>query len=438
MKDNTLRDTKCKDLVLNMLLKFGISMYRKIQEFIIYLLLGLLLSIVVSSSFGQQNQNTLQQEVEALQKRVSELEDKLQTVENVEKMELATKLAEAEAKHAEAYAKLIDTEFDKLKLELKDSNEKWLITWILIILGFLSVVGIALWSRLTKKMDDLIATEVEKRINRFQETVEQVDTLTNELNEAVGQVKIQQDRIRIIEREHAATVLEDVIYYPSSVQYPYPARINALIDTALLDVFNDEAQRLVCRCKAVEVLVDRKSTQIVSPVLEFLDSTLDSDTYKEAGRTTKVALRSLVHSLGMIHKQETYDGLTKFLNRLLKENTEMKDVFLTWTVFSLAYVGNALDIGSSISKMKEAIPYLEIYWPEKQALENMARYFDKFNDPDGIKEILANFGSTISEIKEVCLNLLEKYYPDFVKEQREEKATANTESEESDESKPTT
>ena len=68
--------------------------------------------------------------------------------------------------------------------------------WILIILGFLSVVGIALWSRLTKKMDDLIATEVEKRINRFQETVEQVDTLTNELNEAVGQVKIQQDRIK--------------------------------------------------------------------------------------------------------------------------------------------------------------------------------------------------------------------------------------------------
>ena len=89
-------------------------MYRKIQEFIIYLLLGLLLSIVVSSSFGQQNQNTLQQEVEALKNRVSELENKLQTVENVEKMELAAKLAEAEAR-------LINTEFGKLKLELKDS-----------------------------------------------------------------------------------------------------------------------------------------------------------------------------------------------------------------------------------------------------------------------------------------------------------------------------
>ena len=79
-------------------LNFGISMYRKIQEFIIYLLLGLLLSIVVSSSFGQQNQNTQEQEIEILKNRVSELEGKLQTVENVEKMELAAKLAEAEAK----------------------------------------------------------------------------------------------------------------------------------------------------------------------------------------------------------------------------------------------------------------------------------------------------------------------------------------------------
>ena len=66
-------------------------MYRKIQEFIVYLLLGLLLSIVVSSSFGQQNQNTQEQEIEILKNRVSELEGKLQTVENVEKMELAAK-----------------------------------------------------------------------------------------------------------------------------------------------------------------------------------------------------------------------------------------------------------------------------------------------------------------------------------------------------------
>ena len=32
-------------------------------------------------------------------------------------------------------------------------------------------------------------------------------------------------------------------------------------------------------------------------------------------------------------------------------------------------------------------------------------------------------------LEEKCLELLEKYDPDFVKEQREEKATANTKSE---------
>ena len=83
-------------------------------------------------------------EVEKLKMRVTDLEGKLQIVENVEKMELAAKLAEAEAR-------LINTEFDKLKLELKDSNQQWLTTWILIILAILSVVGYALWSRLTKK-----------------------------------------------------------------------------------------------------------------------------------------------------------------------------------------------------------------------------------------------------------------------------------------------
>ena len=116
---------------------------------IVYLLLIALLGITVSASVAQQNQNVPKTvtEVEAVKKRVSELEGKLQTVENVEKMELAAKLAEAKAKHAEANAKLINTEFGKLKLELKDSNQQWLRNWIFIILGFLSVVGIALWSR---------------------------------------------------------------------------------------------------------------------------------------------------------------------------------------------------------------------------------------------------------------------------------------------------
>ena len=95
---------------------------------IISLFLIALLGIIVSASIAQQNQNVpkTDTEVEALQKRVTELEGKLQVVEIVEKMELAAKLAEAKAKHDKAHAKLIETEFDKLKLELKESNHKWL------------------------------------------------------------------------------------------------------------------------------------------------------------------------------------------------------------------------------------------------------------------------------------------------------------------------
>lgn len=79
-----------------------------------------LLGIAVSTSIAQQNQNVpkTNKDFEALQKRISELEGKLQTVENVEKMELAAKLAEANAK-------LINADIEKLKLELKDSNQKW-------------------------------------------------------------------------------------------------------------------------------------------------------------------------------------------------------------------------------------------------------------------------------------------------------------------------
>ena len=38
--------------------------------------------------------------------------------------------------------------------------------------------------------NDLITTEVQKRVNRFQEAVEEVDTLKFDLKDAVGQVSI--------------------------------------------------------------------------------------------------------------------------------------------------------------------------------------------------------------------------------------------------------
>ena len=73
--------------------------------------------IVLPVSFAQQNQSAQKSnpEIETLKKRISALESKLQTVENVEKMELAAKLAEAQASLANA-------KFGKFERELRDSN----------------------------------------------------------------------------------------------------------------------------------------------------------------------------------------------------------------------------------------------------------------------------------------------------------------------------
>ncbi len=390
------------------------------KKIISYLLLVPLLSVVVFPSFAQQNENALQQEIESLKKQLSEIQKQLKTVENVEKMELAAKLADANAK-------LRNAEIDKYKRELKDANNEWLRTWSLWFVGILGFfiaillgVSTVFWYWLKSRADKLIANEVEKSLNGFKESVEQV--------------KIQQDRIRILEKEHAATVIDDILFYSPGVTYPYPERINAISDMALLDVFNDEKRRIVCRSKAAEFLTDRKSKQIVPPLIVFLNTILDSDSYNEVEPLSQAgfALRKLVNYLGMIHNPEIYKELTKFLNRLLRENTELKDMFLTWTVFSLADVGDALNTGSSISNMKEAIPDLALFQREREAIENLVNYFDKFDEHEGIKEIYnIHVKGKMSELADRCLDLLEKYDPDFVREQREEKAANNAESEDS-------
>ena len=123
-------------------------------------------------------------------------------------------------------------------------------------------------------------------------------------------------------------------------------------------------------------------------MLEFLNSVIDSDSDidVETGNT----LRGFVGLLGRIDTQETYQELTKFLNRLLTEETKHKDLFLTWTVFSLALVSIKLNIRDSVSTLRRAIPHLSNLQREHQALKNLARHFDIFNEPEGIKEILTN------------------------------------------------
>ena len=384
-------------------------MYRKIQEFIIYLLLGLLLSIVVSSSFGQQNQNTQEQEIEILKNRVSELEGKLQTVENVEKMELAAKLAEAEAKLTEANAKLMKADFGKFERELRDSNNKWLWGWTGFFVGVVAIIGIAFWF----SVRSLIADRVEKNLNGFKKAVAQLEEIKNQL--------------KVLQKEQAVSVLERLHHFDLIYDSPYHKQTEVLSEDALLDVFSDETRHLELRYKAAVVLADKKFVGLASLLLECLNSVVNSERME-----VKSNARDLVNLLGQIKTPETYQGLKKFLNRLLTENLKNKDWFLTYTAFALADISFELEIEDSISILKKVLPDLKDTHQEAKALTRLAIYFDMFNESEAIKEILIrHVTSKMRGLETRCLKFLENHDPDFVRDWKDKKESANTESEES-------
>ena len=143
-------------------------------------------------------------------------------------------------------------------------------------------------------------------------------------------------------------------------------------------------------------------------------------------------MRAIVNFIGQTQMQEAYQELEKFLDRLLTNNPEYKKLFLTGTIFSLAHLGIELDIKDSIDMLREVIPDLKEIEQDEIELITLAKYFDKFKEHEGIKEILTN-GLTegMPDVETRCLELLPKRYSNFVKEWKAQKETTNTESEES-------
>ena len=107
----------------------------------------------------------------------------------------------------------------------------------------------------------------------------------------------------------------------------------------------------------------------------------------------------------------------KFLNRLLTEDPKYKERFLTRTVFSLARISVGLHKSGSISILRGVVTDLkELCYPD-DTLRILAECFDKFDEPEGIKEILKNgLTNMMPEVETQCLGLLQKHDPDFVKE----------------------
>lgn len=401
------------------------------KQLIACLLVMVLFCIVPLPAPSQRNESPEQlgQEIETLKQRVSELEKQLQTVENVEKMELVKNYADVKAKLADANARSAIVDIDKLRRELKDHNDEWLGKWSERFLGLIAVfvtillgVGAVFWFWLRHRTDRLIADEVGKNIDGYKGTVDQVETMKNELRE--------------LKKEHAASMLKPITYFYFKDENSHPEYIKALSEEILLQVFDEKRYDMQVRSNAAKVLAHRKSTRLVPPLLEFLNSAIHSDrdwTDDELGRRAFNPC-IFVGFLEKIRTLEAYQGLSKFLNRLLTENPRHKSLFLEETVYSLMWISFNLNMGDSARIMAKAVSHLEDL-EEKHGLldlDMLITYFDRFNEPAGIKEILfwhvKNGASDAADLKDKCVEALEGLDPGFVEEWRAENTNDDAES----------
>ena len=378
------------------------------RKFIAFLLLGALLGMILPLLPAQQNQDVQQSdpEIEALKKRILELEKQLQIVENIEKMDLQTKLAEANTK-------LINADFGTFKKELKADNEEQMRGWSHWFFGILGIIVVISGGAVWLLLKSLIADGVEKNLNGFKE--------------AVGQVKVMKDELRELEKKHVVSILETIIGYGLQEERYYPEPIKKLQEETLLQILDDETCRPAIRYKAAEVLLARKSSQLVSPLLNLLNSLVNSDS--DLGLVTNSPEDGVIF-LRQIATLEAHQGLEEFLNRLLTEDLKRKDWFLRETVFSLADVSAKLDMRDSGPILKAAIPDMKNLQLEHKALCDLARHFDILNEPACIKGILINHvtseSSGMEEVGDRCLELLQKHDPEFVEGWRAREATDNS------------
>ena len=199
----------------------------------------------------------------------------------------------------------------------------------------------------------------------------------------------------------------------------------------LLQILDDETCRPELRYKAATVLSARKSSQLVSPLLNFLNSQVDLDSgldlvTKNPGDGIKF--------LAYIQTPEAYQGLKEFLNRLLTENPKRKNWFLMESILSLAEVSIALNQGDSVPILRKAIPHLNPHGKYK-SLGVLIEHFDALNEPEGMKDILINhlaskmpgFESEQKHVGEKCLELLQKHDPQYVAEWRARETSDNSE-----------
>ena len=183
---------------------------------------------------------------------------------------------------------------------MRESNNDWLRAWNNWFVGIVSVIAVIIGAALWLVLKTLIGNGIEKRLNGFKEAVDQVNILKNQL--------------KVLQKEHAVSVLGHFRYYHPDHEPDYREQTALLPTEAILQVLSDKTRDLQLRHKAAEVLVDRKSSGLVSPILELLNSFIDDS---DIPYGMEAWVRNFVNFVGQMHTEEAYQGLKKFLNRLL-------------------------------------------------------------------------------------------------------------------------
>ena len=237
--------------------------------------------------------------------------------------------------------------------------------------------------------------------------------------------------LRSLEKEYVAFVLETLTTSEFVLEQIFPKKTIALPEQALLDVFTDGTSPMKLKYRAACSLINKESTRFVPLLLEFVNEMVDADLDIKENSGTGEGITEFQYLLGRLKTPETYEGTKKFLHRLLTEDLKHKDIFIDGTIISLTSISHVLNRRDAIPIVKLAM--FHFVPPINEGLISVAENFGAMKEPSLLKHILVqHVTSEMPDVEEVCLELLEDFDPEFVKEWQAQKENTNIQTEASE------
>ena len=239
------------------------------------------------------------------------------------------------------------------------------------------------------------------------------------------------DPYRSLRKKQVASVLENFTRGEFYLEEIFHRKAKTLPEQALLDVFTDGTSTLKLKYRAASILINKQSARFVPIILEFVNTIVDADLYIQEDSETAEYITKFQYLIGRLTTPEAYEGIKKFLNRLLTENLKYHDIFIDGAIIALTNISCTLKRKDEIPLMKSALSHF--IYPPNEGLISVAENFGVMNEPSLLKYILTeHLTSEMPDVEEVCLELLEELDPEFVEKWKTQKATANTQNEASE------